>query len=198
MASTSASTEPITPTRFAAAIKDLDLPTLRLKVLEIRNSIAHLLYSNAELRPFADGTGDDPPDAVCAEAIRENEEVLERMGGRIALVRAEVEDRGASWSLFEDDRRKLFEEDGTKKLVEALAPRRTNGLADGGAPATDGIGSHPAWNDGTIQVGTIRLDGQPNGTGAGGSLTDEELDRRLRERMGDMDHDDAEDEGMHL
>jgi hypothetical protein len=197
MASTSASTEPISPARFAAAIKDLDLPTLRLKVLEIRNSIAHLLYSNAELHPFADGTGADPPDEVCAEAIRENEQVIERMAERVALVKAEVEDRGASWHAFEEDRKKLFEEDGTKKLVEVPpAAPQTNGAAGNGAPGP--VSNHPAWRDGTIQVGTIQLDGQANGSGTGGSLTDEELERRLRERMRDMDQEDTEDGGMHL
>jgi hypothetical protein len=202
--SNTASTEPITPARFAAALKDLDLPTLRLKVLEIRNSIAHLLYSNAELRPFADGTAGDAPDPVCADAIRENEEVLARMAERVDLARAEVQDRGASWALFEEDRRKLFEDDGTRKVLggpvaATTTPAQTQARANGtGAP--DGERSHPAWSDGTIQVGTIRLRGQANGAGAGagGSLSDEELVRRLQERMREMDQDDEEDGGMHL
>ena len=52
----SADTRPISPARFAAALKDLSVGMLHLKVLEIRNSIAHLQYSNDQLRPFADGS----------------------------------------------------------------------------------------------------------------------------------------------
>ncbi|KAK4250803.1 hypothetical protein C7999DRAFT_11448 [Corynascus novoguineensis] len=52
----SAESLPITPARFAAALKDLPLSSLHLKVLELRNSIAHLDYSNEQLRPFAEGT----------------------------------------------------------------------------------------------------------------------------------------------
>ena len=51
----SSETQPISPARFAAALKDLPASSLALKVLELRNSIAHLDYSNAELKPFADG-----------------------------------------------------------------------------------------------------------------------------------------------
>ncbi|KLU84036.1 hypothetical protein MAPG_03083 [Magnaporthiopsis poae ATCC 64411] len=63
---------PISPARFAEAIKDLPLSALHLEVLELRNSIAHLDYSNEQLRPFAEGTaaplgGGDPgrPDQDC-------------------------------------------------------------------------------------------------------------------------------------
>ncbi|PMB65799.1 hypothetical protein BM221_007996 [Beauveria bassiana] len=60
--------------------------------LEIRNSIAHLQYSNDQLRPFAADDNDGGADAVCVDAIRENEAVIERMAERIALIRIEVED----------------------------------------------------------------------------------------------------------
>jgi hypothetical protein len=93
---------------------------------------------------------------------------------------------------------KLFEDDGTKKLVVAPPLPRTNGTATAEDAEPESNRSHPAWSDGTIQVGTIRLDGHANGAGAGGGLTDEELERRLRERMRDMDHDETEDGGMHL
>ncbi|KAJ4163497.1 hypothetical protein LMH87_005220 [Akanthomyces muscarius] len=111
----SADTTPISPARFAAALKDLSVAMLHLKVLEIRNSIAHLQYSNDQLRPFADGTATaassgaaaaaaaaspGEPDQDCVDAIRENEQVVERMAERIALVRLEVEERGVSWDEF--------------------------------------------------------------------------------------------------
>ncbi len=51
----SADTTPISPARFAAAVKDLSVEMLHIKVIEIRNSIAHLQYSNDQLRPFAEG-----------------------------------------------------------------------------------------------------------------------------------------------
>ena len=81
----SAETQPITPARFAEALQDLPTSALALKVLELRNSIAHLDYSNAELKPFADGTAsaiESPgqqqatttgtPDQDCIDAIKEN------------------------------------------------------------------------------------------------------------------------------
>ncbi|CAN8099276.1 unnamed protein product [Discula destructiva] len=103
-------TAPISPARFAAALKDLSLASLHLKVLELRNALLHLGHSNAQLRPFADGTATalDPratpgqPDPDCVEAIAENEGVMARMRERIDIVKAEVLARGASWREFED------------------------------------------------------------------------------------------------
>lgn len=80
---------PIDSHCFAAAIKDLPLPNLHLKAAELCNSVAHLHSSNRELKPFADG-GD--PD--CVEAIGENLLVVERMEGRILLLRFEIKRRG--------------------------------------------------------------------------------------------------------
>ena len=106
----SADTQPISPARFAAALKDLSISMLHLKVLEIRNSIAHLQYSNDQLRPFAQGsatavsppsTESAEPDQDCVDAIRENEQVIDRMTERLAIIRIEVEDeRGVSWTEF--------------------------------------------------------------------------------------------------
>lgn len=102
-------TQPISPTRFAAALKDLSLASLHLKVLEIRNALLHLAHSNAQLRPFADGTetslnlAPGQPDPDCADAIRENELVIARMHERIDLVQAEVVARGVSWREFEEE-----------------------------------------------------------------------------------------------
>ncbi|KXJ91775.1 hypothetical protein Micbo1qcDRAFT_161796 [Microdochium bolleyi] len=116
------STTPITPARFAAALKDLSAENLALKVFELRNSIAHLDYSNAELRPYAEGLvpvmgeGNDTTststtaagaatsqpqqqqgDQDCIDAIAENEVVIARMLERIDLIKAEVLERGLSW-----------------------------------------------------------------------------------------------------
>ncbi|KAJ1334108.1 hypothetical protein MN608_04111 [Microdochium nivale] len=123
--SSDATTAPITPARFAAALKDLSAENLALKVFELRNSIAHLDYSNAELRPYAEGlvtvigggggdgdsaaatTADSatqPPqqqqqgDQDCIDAIAENEVVIARMLERIDLIRVEVLGRGLSWN----------------------------------------------------------------------------------------------------
>ncbi|POS73166.1 hypothetical protein DHEL01_v208443 [Diaporthe helianthi] len=217
-------TAPITPARFAAALKDLSPASLHLKVLEIRNSLAHLAHSNAQLRPFAEGAvaaiGGSPgePDADCAEAIRENEAVIERMRARIELVRAEVEGRGMSWSEFEAKDEVEDHEPGVDAPapVPAAAVNGVNGHAEdaagsgatGAAPSRGGGGDGGGnpWEDGTFQTGVIRngdiqMDALPNrqGSGAaptqtsgGGRLTDEELRRRLAE-----DNDD-EDGGLHL
>ncbi|TLS28578.1 hypothetical protein PpBr36_00264 [Pyricularia pennisetigena] len=132
----SSETLPISPARFAEAIKDLSLASLHLKVLEIRNSIAHLDYSNEQLRPFAEGKepvhggdGTAQPDQDCIDAIKENEDVIERMQERIRLVRVEVEEnRGCSWTEFES-----AEERGQRgeQATESTAPGST------GAPTTN-------------------------------------------------------------
>lgn len=179
----SSESEPISPRRFAAALPSLPLSTLRLKVLELRNSISHLLYSNAELKPFADA---DPPDEVCAEAIRENEVVLERMLERISILKEEVENRGARWDEFEDgSTADSGAKNGEGQEVEA---RETEDGEEG---------AHPAWSDGTFQTGTIRL--EPSGDAqTGGSLSDAELARQLEERMRALDEEDSTQNGVHL
>ncbi|KAF6813624.1 secondary alcohol dehydrogenase [Colletotrichum sojae] len=220
----SADTTPISPTRFAAAIHDLSLPTLHLKVLEIRNSILHLRYSNAQLAPFAEGTATTldaatdaaagRPDPTCVEAIRENELVIARMEERVALIRAEVEGRGHSWDEFKS-KDEVGAESATTTNGTAAIPT-TNGLGAAreeedriaGQTETTGASQHPAWMDGTFQTGTIRngeiqMDAQPgqraNGTTAGGRLTDEELRRAMEERMRGLGGDDNDDGGgMHL
>lgn len=233
----SADAAPITAGRFAEAIKDLSLSMLHLKVLELRNSIAHLDYSNEQLRPFAEGTAtalDSPssspattqqqqqqqPDQDCVDAIRENEAVVARMQERIALIRAEVESRGLSWTELQSRE----EVEAERRAVAAAAAAMVNGYPpedDDTSPSSSSTpaatagpttgtgnerqGSHSAWGDGTFQTGTIRngevrfdeARGQPGrGGGGGGSLTDEELRRRLEEQMGDLDVDD--EGGMHL
>jgi len=202
----SSEAEPISLERFAEALKELPLVSLRLKVLEIRNSVSHLIYSNAELKPFAEA---NPPDEVCVEAIRENEVVLERMAGRISVLKFEVEERGGRWEDFEAG---VFERDILVNGTDVDTPGESapaSGDASGrqGGAAVDGERSHPAWSDGTFQVGTIRLgDGgintRQNGSATRTGLSDAELASQLEERMrileGEDDADDAEQNGLHL
>ncbi|KAM0246775.1 hypothetical protein ACHAP5_004546 [Fusarium lateritium] len=196
---TSADTTPIAPARFAAALKDLSIGMLHLKVLEIRNSIAHLQYSNDQLKPFAEGTEITPsgtasePDQDCIDAIRENEGVIDRMAERIAIIRAEVEERGLSWTEFQN------RDETTSKNDEDAAAVNGDAHPSATAPATES--RHDAWNDGTFQTGTIRngevqVDREA-GRPEGGSLSDEQLRRALEERMRDLGTEDDEG-GMHL
>lgn len=195
---------PISPSRFAAALKDLPLSTLHLKAAELRNSIAHLDYSNEQLRPFAEGReGGSGPDQECADAIRENEVVVERMVQRMALLREEVEARGSSWLEFRmaDDDDDV--EKGEEWLVNGTGRGEGRGLDmdESGRGAEEGRSE--AWRDGTFQTGRI-VNGEvvmdrntatdrPNGTG--GSLDDEALTRAMEERMRALAE---EEEGMHL
>jgi hypothetical protein len=220
----SADTTPISPARFAAALKDLSISMLHLKSLEIRNSIAHLQYSNDQLRPFAEGsatalsssssTAADAapaqPDQDCIDAIRENEAVIDRMAERIALIRAEVEERGVAWVDFQsmDEARETTDRDkdssAQQKTSQAAA---TNGVSVGGEASTtqNGEPQSSPWTDGTFQTGTIHngqvtFDSQPNGRPAqGGSLTDEQLRAALEERLGDIANEDEDESGgLHL
>lgn len=183
---------------------------LHLKVLEIRNSIAHLQYSNDQLKPYAEGTASPTgsqsaatpvPDQDCIEAIAENEQVIDRMHERIALIRAEVEERGVSWTEFQS------KEELESKHPDVAAEATENG---------DEQARHSAWSDGTFQTGTIGAGGQvmldevagsrtgniTNGQTAttGGSLNDQQLREAIEARIRSLEGDAAEDEqgGMHL
>ncbi|KAF3762327.1 hypothetical protein M406DRAFT_242577, partial [Cryphonectria parasitica EP155] len=170
---------PITPARFAAALTSLPLVSLRLKCLELRNSILHLAHSNEDLQPYADGRrtaigsqAPGVPDQDCIDAIRENNLVIERMMARIELLKAEVERRGVSWSGFE-----LNGADGAgnEDLRALLRTRdRESGLSGGGYDDDDDedevvvggalvVNGNEAvteernpWTDGTFQTGSIR------------------------------------------
>jgi hypothetical protein len=190
---------PISPARFAEALEGLPASSLALKVLELRNSIAHLDYSNEELKPFAEGraaaidsTAANEPDQDCIDAIKENEGVIASMQERIALIKTEVEGRGLSWAEFEgkvDEREPGEEASAAATTAGAATTSAAAGLTNGTnghAPATNGE-QHPAWQDGTFQTGTVR------------GLGDDELLRRLQERIPDLQvDDDEEEEGMHL
>jgi len=211
----SSETLPISPARFAAALKDLPLSTLHLKAAELRNSIAHLDYSNEQLKPFADGSepGSSGPDPDCVEAIRENEVVIKRMEERIQLLRTEVEGRGSSWLEFQS-----AEEVGKEGGEEG--ERLANGThGEGEDTEMDGAERSEAWRDGTFQTarivdGVVRTDNagagaevgagavngvSANGTnGTGGRLDDEALRRAMEERMRALAEEGDDDEGMHL
>ncbi|UKZ80781.1 hypothetical protein TrVFT333_008546 [Trichoderma virens FT-333] len=178
----SADTTPISPARFASAIKDLSLGMLHLKVLEIRNSIAHLQYSNDQLKPFADGTSaalGEPaaaPDQDCIDAIKENEVVIDRMAERLAIVRVEVEERGVSWTEFQS-------QDEVEASTNAEGTR------------------HSAWTDGTFQTGTIsngqvRFDSQPAGQTTSAAQGETQSTTQGEERQDG--HADTEEDGLHL
>ncbi|KAI1268779.1 hypothetical protein F5Y18DRAFT_166988 [Xylariaceae sp. FL1019] len=184
----SSETQPISPARFAEALQELPASTLALKVLELRNSIAHLDYSNAELKPFADGTTATldqeagQPDQDCIDAIAENEGVIARMQERIALIRTEVENRGLSWQEFQGKENTPPPEPTENETDGANAPPTTNGV-NGHGP--DAASQHAAWRDGTFQTGTLR------------GLSDEELLQQLQSRM-PPDEDEDPEGGMHL
>ncbi|KAH8837492.1 hypothetical protein MCOR27_005522 [Pyricularia oryzae] len=217
----SSETLPISPARFAEAIKELSLAGLHLKVLEIRNSIAHLDYSNEQLRPFAEGKepvhggdGTAQPDQDCIDAIKENEGVIERMQERIRLVRVEVEEnRGCSWTEFESaEERGQRGGQTTESAVPGsnaeLATNNTTTSTVNGQGTTDDrfSGLSEAWRDGTIQMGTIRngqihMDTLPaSASSGGGRLTDEQLRQALEERMREAEEDEQNDVngGLHL
>ncbi|KAJ3947819.1 uncharacterized protein N0V96_002054 [Colletotrichum fioriniae] len=258
----SADTRPISPNPLRLRPPRPLLPTLHLKALEIRNSILHLEYSNAQLAPYAagdattldsatDASAGHGPDPTCVEAIRENDVVIARMRERVQIIRDEVEGRGHSWNEFKSKEEVEEEEAEAREGAVAAVNRRgitsesvagANGVNGNGTPATNGLGaaaaeenriatgrqgvlaatngggssttaassSHPAWMDGTFQMGTIRngvitMDGPPaqstqstqQANGTGGRLTDEELRRAMEERMRGLGDDD-EDGGMHL
>lgn len=198
---------PISPARFAAALKDLPLSTLHLKAAEIRNSIAHLDYSNEQLKPFADGT--DPSangrlDQDCIDAIKENEIVITRMQERIALLKGEVEGRGSSWLEFLSAEEVRELQDADEGLVNG-----TRG--DDGDVTMEGQELSDAWRDGTFQTGRIvngevRMDGDSGRNGStsattnntGGRIDDEALRRAMEERIRDLAEDGDEEEGVHL
>ncbi|KAI1661024.1 hypothetical protein F4813DRAFT_272667 [Daldinia decipiens] len=188
----SSEAQPINPARFAEALKDLSAENLALKVLELRNSIAHLDYSNAELKPYADEQaptldqqgGTTQPDQDCIDAIAENEAVIARMQERIELIRIEVESRGLSWRELQGN---IDDEDATPAATanaNAETGNLTNGVNGHGA---NGETQHPAWRDGTFQTGTLSQLGDE----------ERELLRQLQSRIPPEDDEDPEG-GIHL
>ncbi|KAL8714281.1 MAG: hypothetical protein Q9225_006611 [Loekoesia sp. 1 TL-2023] len=160
----SASAAPIPLDRFAQAITELPLGNLHAKAAELRNSIAHLSSSNEQLQEYANDGDQD-----CADAIRENNEVIDRMEIRIKLLRDEVENRGFRWG--EDE------------------PAIENGKADDHA-------DHSLGDREEIPSNSEASGSAPPARTQGGSLRDEELARRLRDQMDEDMHDNGD--GIHL
>jgi len=141
----SSNTRPISPTRFASALAELPVGSLYAKAAELRNSLTHLKSSNEQLLPFS-----QEGDKDCADAIKENEETMERMQDRVLLLQQEVEvNRGMKWE------------------PEGVQPKEPGEEEE--------------------EVVTTN---SSTGTTHNGGLSDEELRRRIEERMnedGDQD-----------
>lgn len=174
----SADAAPITPAAFAAAIEDLPLSTLHLKAAELRNSLAHLEYSNAQLEPFAypSPLSNEQPDAVCVEAIEENIGVMTRYRERLELLKAEAEKRGVGFGeLLGGERIEDLPErqpgvNGSLPEAEAASLRarqneggrvaeereRETEIRESVQRGQEQSARHSAWTDGTFQMGTIR------------------------------------------
>lgn len=165
----SAESRPIPAALFALAIQDLPLPSLFAKGSEIQNSLHHLHRSNEQLKPFA-----DDGDADCADAIRENEEVMRRFEERLKLLKDEVEGRGAVWG-----------HGAAEPAKDEPVVNGVNGDAGGGAGEEE---------EETVQTGVAATG--PRTQQQSGRLTDAELQRLLMERMGEQEGD--EEEGVHL
>ncbi|KAI1004278.1 hypothetical protein K3495_g3928 [Podosphaera aphanis] len=137
---------PITLEQFSDAIQSLPLSALHRTGAELRNSIAHLDYSNEQLKPFAEGTEESlngQPDEDCCDAIRENEIVISRMTERLARLKQEVEARGSTW-LGPLDEKELKHEN--EKEIKTEASMHKNESYEG---------QSNAWKDGTFTTGVI-------------------------------------------
>jgi hypothetical protein len=126
----SADSLPITSERFSKALQDLSLSSLHLKVDELRNSIAHLQKSNADLEDFVR----EEQDKDCYEALLENKEVIKRMEERIALIKKEVvEVRGLLWQPEEGAK---AVEPGERQVLTTARPV-ANGTTRNGTAGTN-------------------------------------------------------------
>lgn len=172
----SADAAPISPARFAEALKDLPIGSLHEKAAELRNSIGHLKSSNEQIRDYLLAQPPDAPaDADCVEAIQENVQVIKRMEERVELVKAEVQERGLPWP---------NEDDAQDIELDQLEPGETRAAA----PLVNGDHGLQTSRSG---VGETRQ--------TSGSLTDAELQRRLAERLAAPDEGQSDEEaGVHL
>jgi len=207
----SSTTSPISPAAFASALKELPLSALHLKAAELRNSIAHLDYSNEQLRPFALGTepGLTAPDDDCLDAIKENEVVIARMEERIRLLKKEVEDRGQVWveGMVNGERNGEVLESAEEPGELAEEQERSNAWSDGTFTVGRIVGGELVMDDDTAPTangtgvngvnGMVSAPAASSTNGAGGRLDDDTLRRAMEERMRDLATED-DDGGMHL
>lgn len=113
------------------------------------------------------------------EAIRENEEVIARHEERIELLRREVVGRGFRWDGLE----------GGKEEGEGVL----NGEGEGDVDVEMGESAGVDAGGGEVSRGVGGVSEEMT-SGRGGRLGDEELARRLRERM----EEDGDEDGVHL
>ncbi|KAI9727490.1 MAG: hypothetical protein M1828_006432 [Chrysothrix sp. TS-e1954] len=146
----------------------LALESLPLPTLH--SKAAELLNSIAHLIDSNRQLRLEVADPDCAEALAENEVTVRRMRERVGLVRVEVERRGGRWGFGE---------------VEAEIGRLEGEM--GGVEDGDLVGGGDARGEG-VERG--------DGGAASGRLTDEELRRRMEERM--QDEEQGDEDGMHL
>ncbi|KAL5366561.1 hypothetical protein BJX96DRAFT_38256 [Aspergillus floccosus] len=131
---------PITLDAFAEAIKELPLSVVYAKVTELRNSIAHLRRSNAELQTFVTESCDTEDEKRELQGyISENEGVMTSMTDRIILLKAEVESRGQRW----------IEESPASEAKDEGAPAINGGSAEGAgnAPPQNSAAESPRGPD---------------------------------------------------
>ncbi|PUU77440.1 hypothetical protein B9Z19DRAFT_1128333 [Tuber borchii] len=83
----SATSAPITPEAFLAAIKDLELEQLHAEAARLRNSLYHLARSNIALQEFQN-------DPELKEAIDDNEITIQRQKQRVQMIVEEIQRRG--------------------------------------------------------------------------------------------------------
>jgi hypothetical protein len=223
----SAQARPISPTRFASALRDLTLPSLYNKISELRNQLAHLDYSNQEMLAFAEGTapGLTEPDKECITAIQENEVVIQRILQRLAMLRSEIERRGNAWiDVQAEEEGRLANGQTNAEGNDALAAEPI--VVNASAPE----GRSEAWRDGTFVTGRLvngevvmdsadetatgnavtgRREIEVNGTTGGGGVvsgsaandsgTDEAIDEpHQHSELRSTEGDEIEDEGIHL
>lgn len=189
----SSSATPISHARFSSAIKDLPLGNLYSSAAELRNSIAHLRSSNEQLGPFASG---EDADQDCVDAIKENEEVIERMVARIEILKGEVEGRRYKWVEPEEEE----EEEGV--VMGVVNGHVGVGDGDGEVDEEEDEGQDEEENNSESRGGPARTDAATARTGShhGGRIGDEELRRLVEERLlhGDNNNNDDDDGGLDL
>lgn len=113
----------IDPAAFAEAIKELPLSAVYSKVAELRNSIAHLHRSNAEIRLFlAESQDPEEEKKELSGYITENEGVIASMKARVELLKTELENRGQPWVEVDEDK-----DQDDKSQEPALDAPVTNG-----------------------------------------------------------------------
>lgn len=115
----------IDPAAFAEAIKELPLSAVYSKVAELRNSIAHLHRSNAEIRLFlAESQEPEEEKKELGGYVTENEGVIASMKARIELLKTELENRGQPWVEVDED-----EDQDDKSQEPTLDAPTMNGTA---------------------------------------------------------------------